>query len=235
MKKLSNSNISLAVTIVFIVVINLWGRYGNLSSLIQLYAETALPLALFIFGMYALICLKSKNIIKSLIIGALLGISALFYFNVIDVSKKVNIAYPVVAIFIVYLLITPFKKKESDGNRGEWSLSGGEIVKWVIPFAFILAIVLWYRYGNPYSIIPYPADTGLLFALFFLGLFALWQIRNKRIALSLIIMALLSVSGFLYFDVINLQEKRFLLSYPIMAMLLVWGLIQAFQRKKQEN
>ncbi len=116
MKKLSNSNISLAVAIVFMVVIMIWGRYGNLSSLIRLFAETVLPLVLFIFGIYALIRLKSKNIIKSLIIGALLGISALFYFNVIDVGKKVNIAYPVVAILIIYRLIEPFRKKKSKVN-----------------------------------------------------------------------------------------------------------------------
>ena len=86
MKKLSSSNVRLAIIIVFIVVMMLWGGYGNLSSLIRLYAETALPLALVIFGMYALIRLKIKNISKSLIIVALLGISAVFYFNMITIE-----------------------------------------------------------------------------------------------------------------------------------------------------
>lgn len=235
MRKLSSYNARLAITIVFMVAMMLWGGYGNLSSLIRLYAETALPLALFVFGMYALIRLKSNNISKSLIIVALLGISALLYLSTIEVSKKVVIAYPVVAILIIYWLIEPFRKLESEGNRVKWKLSGGEMIKWAIPFAVILSIVLWYRYGNPYSIIPHPADTGLLFALFILGLYAIWQIRNKRVALSLMALVLLTVAFLFYLDVINLQGNRFFLVYPIMAMLMAWGLIQAFQRKEQEN
>jgi hypothetical protein len=104
-----------------------------------------------------------------------------------------------------------------------------------IPFVVILLIVLWYRFGNPYNILPYPSDIGLLFALFLLGLYALWQIRNKRIALSLIVLVLLSVSCLFYFDVINLQGKRFFLCYLILAMLIVWVFTLAVEKKEQEN
>lgn len=110
-----------------------------------------------------------------------------------------------------------------------------EMIKWVIPFALVLAILLWYRYGNPYTLIPYPTDIGLLFALFILGLYALWQLKNKRIALALIASVILAVSILFYLDVINLQEKRFFLSYPIMAMLFVWAFNQTAQKKEQEN
>ena len=110
-----------------------------------------------------------------------------------------------------------------------------EMIKLGIPLALILAIILWYRYGNPYTLIPYPTDTGLLFTLFILGLYALWQTKNRRIALSLIALALLSVASLFYLDVINLQENRFLLAYPIMAMFIVWGLIQAFQKKEPKG
>lgn len=171
MKKWNGIDIRPAIGIAFIVAMILWGRYGNLKHLIRLHAETALPLALVIFGLYSLIRLKNRT----------------------------------------------------------------EMIKWGIPFAVIVSIVLWYRYGNPYSILPYPADTSLLFALFFLGVYALWQIRNKRVALSLIALVLLSVSCLFYFDVIDLQEKRFFLAYPIMAMLIVWAFAQAVQKKEQEN
>ena len=110
-----------------------------------------------------------------------------------------------------------------------------EIVKWVIPVALIVSIVLWYRYGNPYNILPYPADIGLLFALFILGLYALWQLRNKRIAVALIASVILTVSFLFYLDIINLQANRFFLIYPIMAMLILWAFNQAFQKKEQKN
>lgn len=170
MKKWNGIDIRPAIGIAFIVAMILWGRYGNLKHLIRLHAETALPLALVIFGLYSLIRLKNRT----------------------------------------------------------------EMIKWGIPFAVIVSIVLWYRYGNPYSILPYPADIGLLFALFILGLYALWQLKNKRIALTLIVTALLTVSSLFYLDVINLQEKRFFLVYPIMALLFVWAFNQAFQ-KEQKN
>ena len=116
MKKRNDFDIRLATSIAFVVAMILWGKYGNLKMLIRLYAETALPLALFIFSMYALIQIGSKNIGKSLIIVALFAISALVYFDVLQLSKEITIAYPVIAILIIYWLIAPFSRKESEGN-----------------------------------------------------------------------------------------------------------------------
>ncbi len=228
MKKWRGIDVRLVIALAFTSVLWLWSGYGNLKQLIRLYAETALPLALVFFGLYSLIRLKNGNISKSIIIIALLAILSILHLNVIPAGREIRVAYPVIGMFIIYRIIYPIGNKE-----GVKSYIGS--IKWAIPFAIILLIVLWYRYGNPYRILPYPADTGLLFALFFLGLYALWQIRNKWIALSLIILVLLSVSGLLYFDVINFQEKRFLLSYPIMTMLMVWGLIQIFQKRESEG
>lgn len=106
----------LVISIVFIIGIWTWNRYGNFQEIIKQYGVDGLQIGLIIFCLYALIALRKANFILLGLTVLIMLVPLLNYFDFVSPDQRFLIAYPIFSGLFVYYLIDYDKKKQEEST-----------------------------------------------------------------------------------------------------------------------